>query len=607
MIDPRVASGLRDIPPSAMIPRERALATFRKTFADFGFVPIETPHIERMEVLTGKGAGSDEVLRQIYSVTNKGGEPGELALRFDLTVPFARFVAKHINELGKPFKRYAIGSVFRGERPAKGRFREFVQCDFDTVGTISPLSDAETAQVIHAALSAIGVPAFTIALNNRKILDGMLSGLGLTEKTGPILRSLDKLAKIGRDGVREELQGEAPNAGLSTDQADRVLDFVEQGRGGVEVLGRAEALLGSNPSAAEGIANLRTIFDLLDAAGVPSGRLKVDLGLARGLDYYTGIVYETTLDGWEKFGSVASGGRYDNLTRLFTDQPLPGVGASIGLDRLLALLDEAGWSKGPSTTVPVLLPNFPGATPPRCRLASRLRAAGIGAEVYPDAIQAGKQLQYGSTKGHKLAVIVGPSEQESLGPSTSATSSTREERKGHPLGRPGNGRRVRGPRLDPKGARTMSLSNARSSADRPIDPAAKGTADWLPDDHARLVGLETSLLRSVRPGRLRPPAHAGPGAGRAARAEEWRGDRGQAVRAGRPGGRTGLPPPRADGRDRPRLTRPPRNRPAAPLAGQPRRTRVSSREPGQASTGSANSARSASSGWATRASSPTPR
>src|SRR4051812_49157040 len=190
MIDPRVASGLRDIPPSAMIPRERMTATFRKTFADFGFVPIETPHIERMEVLTGKGAGSDEVLRQIYSVTNKGGEPGELALRFDLTVPFARFVARHINELGKPFKRYAIGSVFRGERPAKGRFREFVQCDFDTVGTESPLADAETAQVIHAALSAIGVPAFTITLNDRKILDGMLGLLRLADRTGPILRSL---------------------------------------------------------------------------------------------------------------------------------------------------------------------------------------------------------------------------------------------------------------------------------------------------------------------------------------------------------------------------------------------------------------------------------
>jgi histidyl-tRNA synthetase len=432
MIDPRVASGLRDIPPASMIPRERALATFRKTFADFGFVPIETPHIERMEVLTGKGAGSDEVLRQIYSVTNKGGEPGELALRFDLTVPFARFVAKHINELGKPFKRYAIGSVFRGERPAKGRFREFVQCDFDTVGTESALADAETAQVIHAALSAIGVPSFTITLNNRKILNGLLSLLGQSDQTGPILRALDKLAKIGRDGVLKELQGATGGAGLNEVQALRILDFVEKGRGGVEVLARAEEALGSIATAAEGIANLRTIFDLLDASGVPSNRLRIDLGLARGLDYYTGVVYETTVDGWEKFGSVASGGRYDNLTKLFTDQPLPGIGASIGLDRLLALLDEAGWAKGTSTTVPVLFPNFPGADPRHvvC-LASRLRAVGIGAEVYPDAIQAGKQLQYGSSRGHKLAVIVGPAEQESR-TFNLRDLSTREERKAIP-------------------------------------------------------------------------------------------------------------------------------------------------------------------------------
>ena len=437
MIDPRVASGLRDIPPSAMIPRERALASFRKTFADFGFVPIETPHIERMEVLTGKGAGSDEVLRQIYSVTNKGGESGELALRFDLTVPLARFVAKNINELGKPFKRYAIGSVFRGERPAKGRFREFVQCDFDAVGTTSPIADAETAQVIHSALAAIGVPAFTITLNNRKILDGMLGLHGLADRTGPILRALDKLAKIGPDGVRKELEGGqaeggVPGAGLTEAQASTVLDFVETGRGGVEVLTLAESTLGAIPSAAEGIANLRAIFDLLDASGVPASRLKIDLGLARGLDYYTGVVYETTIDGWEKFGSVASGGRYDNLTRLFTDQPLPGVGASIGLDRLLALLEEAGWAKGPSTTVPVLFPNFPGADPRHVvALASRLRAAGVGAEVYPDAIQAGKQLQYGSTRGHRLAVIVGPAEQEAR-TFNLRNLMTREERKALP-------------------------------------------------------------------------------------------------------------------------------------------------------------------------------
>ncbi len=201
MIDPRVASGLRDIPPAVMIHRERMLRTFRDVFARFGFLPIETPHIERMEVLTGKGAGSDEVLRQIFEVTNKGGTPGELALRFDLTVPLARFIARHVDELGVPFKRYAIGSVFRGERPAKGRFREFTQCDFDTVGTESPLADAEAAQVIHDALAAAGVPAFTIALNNRKVLDGLLDLLGLADRTGPVLRAIDKRDKVGREGV----------------------------------------------------------------------------------------------------------------------------------------------------------------------------------------------------------------------------------------------------------------------------------------------------------------------------------------------------------------------------------------------------------------------
>ena len=411
MIDPRVASGLRDIPPSAMIPRERMLSAFRETFGSFGFLPIETPHIERMDVLTGKGAGSDEVLRQIFDVTNKGGTPGELALRFDLTVPLARFVAKHVGELGIPFKRYAVGSVFRGERPAKGRFREFVQCDFDTVGTESAVADAEIAQVIHAALAAAGVPAFTIALNNRNVLDGLLDTLGAAGQTGPVLRALDKLAKIGRDKVAAELQGAEPGSLLSADQAARVLDFVERGRGGVEVLTGAEEQLGSHPKARAGIDNLRSVFKLLDVAGVPSERLKIDLGLARGLDYYTGIVYETTVDGWEKFGSVASGGRYDDLTSLFTDRRLPGVGASIGLDRLLALLEEAGWMTKSASPAPVLVANFPGVDPAvPFKLAAMLRAEGVGAEVYPDPIQIGKQMGYGSTRGHALAVIVGPDE-----------------------------------------------------------------------------------------------------------------------------------------------------------------------------------------------------
>jgi histidyl-tRNA synthetase len=416
MIDPRVASGLRDLPPAVMIPRERMLAVFRQTFAGFGFVPIETPHIERMEVLTGKGAGSDEVLRQIFEVTNKGGTPGELALRFDLTVPLARFVAKHIDALGVPFKRYAIGSVFRGERPAKGRFREFVQCDFDTIGTESVVADAEIALVIHGALASAGVPDFTITLNNRKILDGFLEAQGLTGRSGPVLRALDKLAKIGRDAVIDELSktSEAGASGLTADQARQVLDFAENGRGGAQVLERALADLGSNPTVAQGIDNLRTVLNLLHAAGVPASRVALDLGLARGLDYYTGIVFETTVKGWEKFGSVASGGRYDNLASLFTPRRLPGVGASIGLDRLLALLDEAGWLKSATTTVPVLVANFPGTDPVIAfQMAARLRAVGIGAEVYPDPIPIGKQMGYGSTRGHKLAVIVGPDEQAS--------------------------------------------------------------------------------------------------------------------------------------------------------------------------------------------------
>jgi histidyl-tRNA synthetase len=286
--------------------------------------------------------------------------------------------------------------------------------------------------VIHDSLSAAGVPEFTIALNNRKILDGLLDRLGLADRTGFILRSLDKLAKIGNERVKNELtagprrdgnsvtetaegrddQGElAGIQPLDERQAIQVLDFVEQGRGGAEVLTQAEAELGAHPRAAEGIKNLREILDLLGASGVPLGRLKLDLGLARGLDYYTGVVFETTVNGWERFGSIASGGRYDNLASLFTERRLPGVGASIGLDRLLALMEEAGWLKGAATTVGVLVANFPGVEPSvPVKLAARLRASGTGAEVFPEPLQIGKQMGYGSARGHKFAVIVGPDE-----------------------------------------------------------------------------------------------------------------------------------------------------------------------------------------------------
>ncbi len=414
MIDPRVASGLRDLTPASAIPRERMLSRFRGVFSSFGFAPIETPHIERMDVLTGKGAGSDEVLRQIFEVTNKGGTPGELALRIDLTVPLARFVARHENELGFPFKRYAIGSVFRGERPAKGRFREFTQCDFDTIGSESALADAEIALVIHKALESAGVPDFTIAMNHRGILDGLLESLGLAGGGGAVLRALDRLAKVGREAVAAELVKDPGQGGadLSTEQAARVLDFAEQGRGGPEVLDRAAQTLGSSPQARAGLENLRAILDLIASAGVPSGRMSIDLGLARGLDYYTGIVFETTIKGWERYGSVASGGRYDNLASLFTTRRLPGVGASIGLDRLLALLEEAGRLIAGQVETPVLVGYFPGTQPTTpFHLAARLRAAGIGTEVYPEPISIGRQLAHGSSRGRLLGVIVGPDEE----------------------------------------------------------------------------------------------------------------------------------------------------------------------------------------------------
>jgi histidyl-tRNA synthetase len=331
--------------------------------------------------------------------------------------------------------------VFRGERPAKGRFREFTQCDFDTVGTESPVADAETAVVIHDALKAAGVPAFTIALNNRMILDGLLDSLGLAGQTGRVLRSLDKLAKIGRDAVLDELQGkkkgdDAPDAegGLSNEQATRILDFIASAEAaGADALEFARAELATHKEAQAGVANLATVVELLAAAGVPEKAVRIDLGLARGLDYYTGVVFETTVDGWERFGSVASGGRYDNLASLFTERRLPGVGASIGLDRLLALMEEAKWLGATASPAPVLVANFPGVPATvAVALATTLRRAGIGAEVFPDPIQVGKQMGYGSTRGHKLAVIVGPDEAAS-GTFNLRDLATRIERKAMPI------------------------------------------------------------------------------------------------------------------------------------------------------------------------------
>lgn len=433
MIDPRVASGTRDILPTVAIHRERIQRRFRDTFEEFGFVPIDTPVLERREVLFAKG-GAD-VQRQVFQVAQRGQslDESELALRFDLTVPLARYVAAHVDQLGVPFKRYHIGIVFRGERAQRGRYREFYQCDFDVIGPRSDMADAEIALVICRGLIAVGIAGYSLRLNNRKLLDGLLERLGLTPHREHVLRALDKMSKVGREQVLHELQfgalpdfdsdgGDSPTQTtpdapsqniLARGDAERLLDTVQgiAAPSADTVLDQCERELGTIESARSGVANLRAVCDLLRAGGVSDERLRIDIGLARGLDYYTGVIFETTINGHENLGSVCSGGRYDDLASLFTSRQLPGVGASFGLDRLVQLMSDAGWLAPSAATAPVLIVNFQAADQAAyVRAAMELRTAGIGCEIYPEPKSIRDQLGYASARGYRFAVVLGPDE-----------------------------------------------------------------------------------------------------------------------------------------------------------------------------------------------------
>ena len=420
MINPRVASGTRDLLPEQAIAREWLLGALRDTFVRHGFVPIDTPILERREVLYAKGG--DEVHRQVYEVYQRGTDPasGKLALRFDLTVPLARYMAAHVSEVGVPFKRYHIGPVFRGERAQRGRYREFYQCDFDILGTRSALADAEIAEIIHDGLAAVGIPDFRIRLNDRRVLDGVLDLTGLSTVRTAVLRALDKLDKQGRESVVNEIRsvveglGGGDGAGPTpAERAEKVLSTVEGLRGtdAADSLRRMRELLSSCQGSVEGVDRLERVVQLLSQAGVPPQRLVIDPTLARGLDYYTGIVYEAVVVGYEGYGTVAAGGRYDDLAGLFTSVEIPGVGASFGIDRLLAVMSEAGWLKPTRSTAPVLIVNFPdGDEGLYFRVARRLRARGIGCEIYPDQKPLRAQLGYASSRGYRFAVIMGPDE-----------------------------------------------------------------------------------------------------------------------------------------------------------------------------------------------------
>jgi histidyl-tRNA synthetase len=400
-----------------MITRERLLEQARRVYRLYGFAPIDTPALEYAEILLGKGG--EESDKQLYRFQH---HRDDVALRFDLTVPFARFAAQWINDLGTPFKRYHLGPVWRGENTQRGRYREFWQCDFDTIGTTANASDIEVVLVIHDLFVALGVERFVIRVNNRLVLNGLLEGLGLSGQTTPVLRSLDKLPKLiqaateegaadprqaGKDRVCAEM---AEKAQVGRAQAEKILALAELKGTNAEVLDRLTADFEGNEKAAEGVRRLRELVEVCRSVGVED-RMHLDLSIARGLDYYTGTIYETFLLDLPTIGSVCSGGRYDNLAGLYTKQALPGVGASLGLDRLLAAMEELNLLPKVSTPAPVLVVQFSAERlGDYQRMARRLRAEGIGVEVYPEPKRVGQQLQYAEKRGHRVALIAGVNE-----------------------------------------------------------------------------------------------------------------------------------------------------------------------------------------------------
>ena len=414
MITPRTPPGVLELLPAEQAAFRRMADVIRATYERFGFVEIETPVFERSEVLLTKTGGETE--RQIYFVQSTGAVEREglpdLALRFDLTVPLARYVAEHQNDLAFPFKRYQIQRVYRGERPQRGRFREFYQCDIDVIGrgTLSLRHDAEVPAVIHDVFATIGVGPFTIRINNRTLMAGLLAQVGISgpELQAAVLREVDKLDKRPREDVAAAVVG----LGVSPAGTDELLRVVSmQARGAAASLAALDGIDHSNDLARQGAADLRVVFETLAELGVPEERYMLDLGIARGLEYYTGTVYETTLDEHPEIGSVCSGGRYDDLAGLYTNTRLPGVGISIGLTRLFWQLREAGLLASASTSVDAYVTIMDdegvGAA---LRLATELRAAGVNTDVAPEPDKLGRQLKLADRIGARFALIAGEDE-----------------------------------------------------------------------------------------------------------------------------------------------------------------------------------------------------
>ena len=402
LIQPRVLKGFRDILPAAEIERSSLQEKIIEVYRSYGFVPIDTPVLEYSEILLRKSNGETE--KQVFRFLDNGKR--DVALRFDLTVPFARFTAEHESELYFPFKRYHIAKVWRGEKPQAGRYREFVQCDIDTVGTDSACADFEILSVMRAALNKIGVKNITIHVNHRGIFNRFLEKLGVLDKSEDILRSVDKLAKVGKDEVKKEL------AEFTGDEAkaDQILEYITEEKDFDSTLAKIEKLAGGP---AEDTQRMRDIRQMMIAAGIEA-TYTLDPSITRGLDYYTGIVYETFLNDLPSIGSVCSGGRYDNLAGLYTKTRLPGVGASIGLDRLIAGLEQLGKTtqKGSYLDAEIFCTDMSLSIHYQ-GIASKLRQLGVNVEVFPEAKKMGQQYALAEAKSIHWGILIESGDVES--------------------------------------------------------------------------------------------------------------------------------------------------------------------------------------------------
>ena len=405
IIKPRTLSGFMELLPASQIRFEKMVEILRTTYASYGFAPLDTPAIEDAQILLAKGGGETE--KQIYRF-QKGDS--DLALRFDLTVPLAKYVALHCNDLAFPFRRFQISKVYRGERAQRGRFREFYQADIDIIGDgkLDIMNEAEIPAIIYKVFRGFGLSRFQIRVNNRKILNGFYAMLGLSEKSGDIMRTVDKLDKIGADKVKAILLSDC---GLNEEQADEILKFIAIAGTNAEVLAALEGYQGRNEVFDLGLAELKAVTVNLAAFGVPEANFAVDLTIARGLDYYTGTVYETTLLDHPEIGSVCSGGRYDNLAGYYIEKQLPGVGISIGLTRLFYVLDEQGLLNPQLPSAPadaLVLPM--GEIAPAIAVAEAIRAEGLRVQLYCEQKKFKQKMAYANKLEVPFAILLGEDE-----------------------------------------------------------------------------------------------------------------------------------------------------------------------------------------------------